>query len=223
MGKKKIVLFDIDYVIFDVGFFDKNFYKEASKVLKIDEVKLRGKSIEIIVDLVKNEHYLDIDKFINKTLEYFGKKSNKQEVEDILFRETFFKGGIYDEVHDVLLKLENKVDIGIFSQGDPKLQWAKVEQSGFKDYFREDLRYIIKPKKLGFIPSLIKNHKDDNVYLIDDKLNVIQEVKAKMPNAVGIWIKRGRYAENQEYTEGIAPDATVLNLSEIIPIILGSR
>jgi len=217
---KKIVLFDIDYALFDVSYFDKNFYQELSPIIGIEKDVLRNKAIEIIVKLVKEEDYLDIDKFTETLLVAFNKKEYINKVEELLFRSSFFKNGIYKEVHKVLLNLKGVVDIGVFSQGDPKLQWAKIEQSGFGDLFKEELKYIIKPRKLDFVPSLVKYHMNDKVYLIDDKLKVIKEVKEKMPDAIGIWIKRGPFAENE--TLDFKPDATILNLSEIIPIILNS-
>lgn len=219
MKKQKIVLFDIDYTLFDVGYFDKYFHKKLSKLLKLKENVVRELSIKIIMDLVTEEAFLDIDKYLDKITSELNKKDYKKRIENLLFNSSFFKKGFYKEVEETLRNVERIAKIGIFSQGDMKFQWAKIEQSGFKHLFDKDLVYIIKPRKLDFLQSLKKKHSKDRIYLVDDKPKVIHEVKENFSSVFTIWLKRGKYTEQAKEIDGFKPDATIDNLSEVVEIV----
>lgn len=214
-----IVLFDIDYTLFDVEYFDECFHKELSKIFKEDEELIRSTSIEIIVTLIEQESFLDIDKYLEILLSKLEKKKHRSEVEHFLFETSFFKNGFYTEVEKSLKSLKNIARLGIFSQGDEKLQGAKIKQSGFNDLFEQDLIYIIKPKKLDFLPLLKRKHHADKVYLVEDKPSVIQSVKEFIPSMFTIWVERGKYAKSQKDIAGFSPDAKVRNLRDVVGIV----
>lgn len=216
---KKIVLFDIDYTLFDVGHFDKNFHPYLAQLFSLDEKLVNEESIKTIIALIREEHFLDIDKYLSILLSKFKKEKYKEEIEKFLFGGDFFKNGFYPDVEITLRTLKDFVRLGIFSQGDEKLQGAKIEQSGFGHFFEKELIYLIKPKKLDFLPSLKKMHSWNKIYLVEDKLTILYEVKKQMPSVFGIWIKRGWYAENQKEIPGFKPDATITNLREIVKIV----
>ena len=74
--KNKVVLFDIDYTLFDVSYFDKFFYKKLEKILKLDEALIRKESIKIITDIITKEHFLDIDKYVVTLLSLLDKNKH---------------------------------------------------------------------------------------------------------------------------------------------------
>ena len=59
----------------------------------------------------------------------------------------------------------------------------------------------------------------DKIYLVDDKPNVISDVKKFMPNVFTIWIKRGPYLDRAKKIDGFKPDATIDNLMEVVEIV----
>lgn len=214
-----IILFDIDYTLFDVGYFDEYFHRELSKIFIEDEELIRSKSMEIIVNLIKQESFLDIDKYLEILLSKFKKKRQRSKIKHLLFETSFFKSGFYTEVEKSLRSLKNFARLGIFSQGDEKFQGAKIDQSGFKELFDKELIYIIKPRKLDILPLLRIKHKKDKVFLVEDKPLVVHTIRQIMPNVYTIWVKRGKYAEGQIDIENFKPDATITSLDQIIPII----
>ena len=219
MNKKPIVLFDIDYTMFDVKHFDNNFHAYLSKLLDVDQKKVQDLSIKTILGLIKQEHFLDIDKYLKILLSGLGKEKYLKEIEQFLFGKDFFKRGFYPDVEVTVRTLKEMFRLGVFSQGDKKLQGAKINQSGFEDIYDKKLIYIIKPRKLDFLPSLKKLHTKDKVFLVEDKLSILHEVKKQMSSVFGIWVKRGWYAENQKEIPGFKPDAEVENLKEIVSIV----
>ena len=218
MGNTTIILFDIDYTLFDVGYFDINFSKLLSPILSLPEESLRKKSTEIIIATISQEGFLDIEKYLSAFLREIGKEADKAKVEEVLFGGSFFKDGFYKEVEETLRHLQGKVRIGIFSQGDESFQSAKITQSGLKDFFENELVYI-KKNKLDFLPLLQEKHGNDRMYLVDDKPGVLHTVKEHMPGVFTIWIKRGRHANQAQSIKDFAPDKIITHLSEIIPLI----
>jgi len=219
MNNSPVILFDIDYTLFNVLHFDENFPKYLAKLLFLDEEKIRSISIETITGLIKKEGFLDISVYLDNLLSKLGGVERKQDVEEFLFAKDFFKLGFYPEVGYALGALKDMFRLGIFSQGDIKLQGAKLTQSGLKHFFDEDKIYIKKPHKLDFLSELSKKHKNDQVFLVDDKLEILYEAKKAMPFMKTIWVKRGRYANSQKPIEGFEPDAFVNDLAGVVDFV----
>ncbi|MDP2702249.1 MAG: hypothetical protein Q8P98_09295, partial [Candidatus Rokubacteria bacterium] len=215
MKKKKTVLFDIDYTLFDVNYFNKNFHKKMAGLFGLDEIFVRESSIDAIDEIVSSNSFLDIDKYIILFLKKIKKEEEKKEVEKLFYNSRFFKKGFYKEVKKTLKLVSKIAKIGIFSKGDYKFQWAKIEQSGFKDFFHKETIYI-GHDKLKFIPVLKKNHKDEKIFLVDDKPMVIYEIKKNFPSVFTIWLKRGKYTDEAKEIPDYNPDATIDNLLEVV-------
>ena len=221
--KLPIILFDIDYTLFDVGYFDNNFHKYLSELFSIDKSLIREKSTETILDLIKKDYFLDIDKFLQVFLSKIDKKQHIREIEEFLFGKDFFKRGFYPEVEFTIRSLKNAFRLGIFSQGHKKLQGAKINQSGLRKFFDDELIYIKKPLKLNFLPHLKERHINDKIILVDDKLEVLYEVKKYIPSFFTVWVKRGKYAEKQKNIEGFKPELTVFDLKNLKNLLKVNR
>lgn len=217
MATQKIILFDIDYTLFDVGYFDTHFYTLIAPILLLPEELLRKTSVDIIIKVIKEEGFLDIEIYLTQFLAKLHKQEHKTHLEEILFGGSFFKDGFYKEAEEALQHLKGKAKLGIFSQGDERFQGAKVDQSGLKDFFEKDILYI-KQNKLDFLPLLKEKHTKDLLYLVDDKPGVLYEFKKHIPSSCVIWIKRGVHAIKGNTIEGFVPDKTITHLSEIIPL-----
>lgn len=216
---KKIVLFDIDYTLFDVSYFHKNLYKRLEKITGIESEKLKNNSLEIISDLINKESFLDINRYMDLLLGSVSKAEFKKKFEDLLFNQYFFKNGFYKEVGKTLKDLEKIAEIGLFSHGDEKFQWAKIEQSDFKHYFKNELKHITSRNKLDLLPGIKSKNKNNRVYLIDDNPEIIYSAKKIMPALFTIWLKRGKYVDRAKDYLDFNPDDKIDNLLEVVDIV----
>ena len=125
---------------------------------------------------------------------------------------------IYEEVIGVLENLKNIAILGIFSEGDLDFQNQKLIKTDIKKYF-EELHTHIVLNKLDEIKKVFEKYRGNRIFLVDDKLTILNDLKKFMPSVFGIWVKRGWYADNQKEIQGFKPDAEVDTLQEIVKII----
>ncbi len=94
----------------------------------------------------------------------------------------------------------------------------KLSQTGIIKYFLEENVHIVGEKE-AVMKKILEKYKNYSVYLVDDKLPILQTAKKFMPSITVLWIKRGIYAENQKEIKGFIPDVTVDDLHEVIRIV----
>jgi len=136
-----------------------------------------------------------------------------------VFKETQLKKhSVYDEVHSVLKNLSNVAELGIFSEGETDFQKTKLNKTDIKKYFKKKYVHIALNKK-DEIRNILNKYSNKQLFLVDDKLTILYELKRVLPSIFTIWVKRGVYAKNQKEISGFKPDATVDNLKEIISLI----
>lgn len=136
-----------------------------------------------------------------------------------LFKKTnLTQFSIYNEVAGALSALSGKFILGIFSQGEENLQKSKLKATKIDHFFQKENTHIESNKEES-IKTIIEKYKNTPLIIIDDKLFILYQMKQINPVIFTIWIKRGVYAENQIPITNFMPDADVLNLKEVIPII----
>src|SRR3989338_8292349 len=132
-----------------------------------------------------------------------------------VFKETQLKKhSVYDEVHSVLKNLSNVAELGIFSEGETDFQKTKLNKTDIKKNYVH-----IALNKKDEIRNILNKYSNKQLFLVDDKLTILYELKRVLPSIFTIWVKRGVYAKNQKEISGFKPDATVDNLKEIISLI----
>lgn len=137
--------------------------------------------------------------------------------------ETFKKSGLteyklYAEVKNVLEKMKDFAEIGIFSEGENDFQKNKLKKTFIHSHFEENNVHIFLAKEDN-LEHVLGKYAGREFFLVDDKLTVLYNAKMLMPSVVAIWIKRGPFAESQKELEGFRPDAEIKNLSDIVSII----
>ncbi len=138
---------------------------------------------------------------------------------DVLKKSNLAKFELYKEVLETFSQLKEVADFGIFSEGDIAFQKKKMRETNIEKYFLEEHIHIFE-KKNDEIENLLKKYDPKgSLYFVDDKLSVLHLAKSIEPNVFTIWVKRGIYALNQKPITGFNPDATVLSLHEIVPLI----
>lgn len=136
-----------------------------------------------------------------------------------LFKESnFSKHKAYKEVEDVLIEIKKIADLGIFSEGEIELQKKKLRETNLLKYFINDNLHIVSDK-LSELEEIFGEYKDKKVFLVDDKLLILSDVKKLFPNIFTVWVRRGMYAEKQKEIKGFRPDAEVDNLEKIALIV----
>jgi len=124
----------------------------------------------------------------------------------------------YQEVENVLKILSKKFSLGIFSEGEENFQREKLNKTGIEKYLDQGHIYIMQGKNL-LIKKTFERYKENTIFLVDDKLTILSQVKSIYPNVFTIWVKRGEYAEKQESIKGFIPDVQVTDLNELRNII----
>lgn len=202
---KKLILLDLDNTLFDTPSYRKSVFT------KIGNVSLCQ---EIYDEMMRKSGYFfpeDFAKIISKKL-----GEEKKEVMSIIFDPKNFRDNLHKEVLTSLKMLIELGGVGVLSQGDKNFQSAKIIH--FKHLLNSDHVYILKDKKSNML-GIFKNLKKYKVYFVDDMLHMLETAKKINPQITTIWMKRGRYAENQKEIPGFIPDAEVENLSEIVRIV----
>lgn len=133
---------------------------------------------------------------------------------DILKKSNLSEFKLYDESINVLENLSKYATLGIFSQGDTDFQMRKLRKSKIIEHFLKENIHIVSDKHLS-IQYILDKYVHEQMYLVDDKLFVLQAAKAYMPSIYTIWIRRGQYAEKQKPIEGFTPDLAINTLDEL--------
>lgn len=170
--KEKIILFDIDYTLFDAQIYRKLRDKNIAKHFNLDlsEVTKAGKEYSLSIG--------DRMNFSAKGLaDYLGKKFgiDGSDILNFVFSEpSHFKGAIYP---DVIPAFQNLISqghtLGIFSEGDIENQQNKLKHTGLLNYLDKELIFIferkMKPENLAQIPK--------EALVVDDNFEIVRELK----------------------------------------------
>jgi FMN phosphatase YigB (HAD superfamily) len=147
------------------------------------------------------------------------------DIDDTMFNTDAFiksdetKYAMYDDVYSSLVSLSKIATLGIFSQGDVAFQRKKLHETNIQHYFLEEHIHIVE-QKLENVKGLLERYKGQGeLFLVEDRLDVLQMAKQIDPNLHAIWMKRGRYAENQRVKVDFVADATIEDLHELLPLI----
>lgn len=136
-----------------------------------------------------------------------------------LFKESQLRQhSVYDEVREVLNKLLSVASLGIFSEGEIKIQRKKLKTTDIEKYFKKELTHIVETKE-GELKKVLVRYKDNILFLVDDKLTILHRAFKLLPSLKTIWVKRGKYAVEQKPIKGFSPTFTIKNLEELVPIV----
>lgn len=220
-SNNKIVLFDIDYTLFDIDKFRKKIFRAIiiiKKIKNIDTDNLEDKLREIYFVSREKSGYFDPKIFIEDIIREFDIKSTPAILEKEIFKENIFLGNLYNEAKKVvqILSKNKLLRIGIFSGGNKDFQMRKIKE--IKNLFHKEHMHIFTFKEKELFRVLLK-YKKYRLYLVDDRLDILSLAKNLEENIIAIWIRRGRFAERQQSIANFVPDATIDNLTEVIKLL----
>lgn len=125
---------------------------------------------------------------------------------------------LYNEVGDVLSKLKEFTELGIISEGEVVFQKNKLNSTGIIGKFNEEYIHIVKDKDKA-LGNILTKYKNYSLFLVDDKLTILQSAKRILPSIYTIWVKRGLYADNQKSLKDFVPDIQVKDLKDLVKIM----
>ena len=218
MNKQKVILFDIDYTLFDVAKFRKKIFKSIIGFVGKNKIDKIDKILEDIYHTSRERvGYFNMVSF----LEDVSRKFKINVALTNILKDEIFSDNLYEETKEVLESIakDPSIKIGIFSGGESGFQLKKIEQ--VENFFNKDHIHIIKYKHLN-VQKIIKKYKNFKIYLIDDMLDILYNAKKIDKDMITIWIKRGRFAKNAKPIKGFKPDFEIGDLKEIVSIIHNS-
>lgn len=105
---------------------------------------------------------------------------------------TSFK--LYPEVISTLELLSKKFQLGILSKGEKQFQLKKLRETGILNMFDKDLTFIFEDKTIEF-KNVMKRFVNLEVWLVEDKVNMLELAKKANPQLKTIWFKNGPFVD----------------------------
>ncbi len=213
--KNKVILFDIDYTLFDVGAYKENIFLRLQKYFPDTEDFLtiaRDTYVEI-----RQEGWFDVKRYTNQLLTHAISTEDKKALEEVWSEPVLLSESIYPEAVSVLKDLTKQgVTLGIFSSGVVAFQKSKI--AILSHFFQEKNIHIYGLKDQN-LSEVLRMYKDETIILIDDFIPVIEKAKKEKVDLVAIWIRRGKFGEHMSPSENFSPDFTEDNLQNVPHII----
>lgn len=125
---------------------------------------------------------------------------------------------LYDEVLYVLEELSKDAELGVLSEGNVIIQQEKLDKTKISNFFSKEHTHIV-ASKYDSLKDFVNKYKNENIYLVDDRLPILREVKLLDPKIKTIWVKRGKFAMSQPPIENFKPNFVIDNLKDMLPSI----
>lgn len=215
--KNKIILFDIDHTLFNGQMYREKMFRGMAKRAQVaDQEKFVEEADEIYFGMRKIGPFFP-NEYTEMLVKRLALPVTPKDLEEVIWDEEILRASLFEETVEVLQVLSKKKDVtlGIFSAGPSELQQAKIKT--IQEYFSKEYIHIFL-KKDEEVLEVVKKYKNDELYLIDDLLDILYNAKRSDKNAYTIWIKRGWIAKNQKPIAGFTPDKTITSLKEILPL-----
>ena len=215
---KTLLLFDIDYTLFDTTLYKKEVAHELTKLVSHLEEDKAYAIIEEVYYNVRSFGSFDPSLFADLFLQKVPNAPSKEIIEEIWWRKDILESALYPEVVSTLhaLSKNTNLQLGIFSSGKTEFQLAKIAH--LEDFFHKGSIHIASFKE-ETIDELIGEYGDRKMILVDDYIEILVTIKKQKPDTTAVWMKRGRFAEKAQIPEGFVPDGIIVSLDEIVTLV----
>ena len=192
---KKMVLFDIDYTLFDTELFREKLYRSIFKVLQVGEKVLADAQKKTIMKIRREVGYFNPEEFSKLLARKLKRDKDERLILRAIFKKQNFKGNYYSETKKVVKQLSKIAKLGIFSKGHDRLQREKLH--AFKEILDLGDVHITVNKQI-VLPSVLTKYKNYKMYIVDDALDILYAAKKLNKEVFAVWVKRGFYADKQK-------------------------
>lgn len=178
---KKLILFDIDFTVFDNNAFRSNYRNYLFLNLGLNEDQVESVYLEYKNSL-KADRYFRPKQLITNLCNAFELEH------ELVFKNTFGKSDNYlsfVETDEILERLSKKYTLGIWTEGLRGWQWQKVKNMKLDHYFDPAHKYIFPNKTTDRAVAKLPY----NVVVIDDKISNI-DLLLKHGGRFPVWINR---------------------------------
>jgi FMN phosphatase YigB (HAD superfamily) len=172
--KNNIILFDIDYTIFNTARYKKKITEYIYHYFHLEKEK---------VELFDAQYQLNTQKGAGINIKDYSEKianqfslSSERIFSLIMDNRNLYLHSLYPDTLPTLTLLSKEYTLGIFSQGYEFFQINKLKQMGVLHFFDEKYIYIF-PDKIHAI-NIAKLPK--NAVVVDDKHSVIESLLGNM-------------------------------------------
>lgn len=213
--QNKIILFDIDYTLWDVKVYRSLFYTAISKQFSLDEKKFKEEAEKLYRSHMDELKHFYPEIFAEKLISYFSLDTSLEDLQRIILDKEIFINAFYPNVEKTLKTLKERGYIlAIFSRGRLSLQGMKLES--IKSLFTEIHIFKEKHEKLEEVIGKYKKYK---LFIVDDLPKILIQAKKISPDITAIWIKQGYVERNLKEVSEFSPDFTITYPEDLLPIL----
>ncbi len=211
----------MDNTLFNSASLREAIFLKVGQVLASDKSEIgiiSAVASRIYDELMREFGIFDPTLFLEEVFNQTGKGDAKEKREIIRFimdRNTI-KGHFHKEVMNILLQLSKIGHLGIYSQGEKKLQRRKI--SFIKHLLQPKIIHVTRSKK-SQMRRIFRKYNNYKIFYIDDRLPMLQLAKEIGTDVVGVWVKRGGYAKMQQPIAGFKPDAQFSDIKKIVELV----
>ncbi|MDP3974370.1 MAG: hypothetical protein Q8P65_00080 [bacterium] len=209
--KNKILLLDIDYTIHDNSLFKTLLGIDFQSKFNIS----KNKTINIYKLLLNETGFFKPELFVERLSKEIG-YDHKTEIKKILWQEKRFRQTLYPDTRLFLKKIQDTIDIYIFSKGEKLFQKAKIHPLTNTIKLTKVFIFKNKFKKLN---DTVKKFNGKKIFIIDDSPAIINKMKSIDNKIITIMIKRPKFNKNYDYSKKTLADYVVKNLISAVKII----
>jgi FMN phosphatase YigB (HAD superfamily) len=219
MDKQKVVLFDIDYTLFNTDLFREKVYPAIAKKINygnVDEFYRLARDLEKI--LREKQGHFSPEAFIAELKSKIPGLVSTHELETIITDDSVYSESLFEASEDVLEALGKAgITIGILSTGNTEFQHRKIKH--LIHNFSEDHIHIFVDKLLE-IKNVLEKYRNYQVYIIDDLPTILTEAKRQNNSVTTIWVDRRKKFEGSDIIDEFKPDHTISDIAQVSGIVL---
>lgn len=216
---KKIILFDIDYTLFNTDKFREIIYSRLAEKLNRQfdaEFISKTKEAEDITKRALGNYEPEF--FVEALIDLIQSDANPKKFHKEFTNEEDFENSVYPEVDGCLKALSSIKDlsVGIISTGENKFQQKKIDI--LKKLLHEDHINIF-VDKLKELRNIIKKYDRYELFIVDDLLVVLELAKKIRSDVYTVHMDRKkswRYSPEINFK----PDAELKDLTGLASFIL---
>jgi FMN phosphatase YigB (HAD superfamily) len=217
--KPPVVIFDIDYTVFNTVTFRRNLYLSLAKKLGYSDVEqffLIAKETEQATK--KEAGYFKPGLFIQLLKKYSQTAASIRELENIFFDETLYINSLYTDARSVFQEIvvKREIPVIIFSTGEKEFQLQKI--TALKEMIHEDRIHIFADKLLQ-LEEVLTKYAENHIYIVDDLPTILKEAKQFNNEITTIWINRDKSVSEKDFVDNFGADNVIENLGEIVTIV----
>jgi FMN phosphatase YigB (HAD superfamily) len=223
--KKPVVIFDVDFTVFDTAAFRKNLYHNLAELLDYADITQFNKLAKETEQETKEiEGYFRPRVFLALLQRKAKKGVSLEALANVFFDEQLYIESLYEGAREVFQELVMKRDIAvvIFSKGEKEFHMHKI--SPLRDMLKEDHIHIF-ADKIVKLQEVLAKYEAYHIYLVDDFLSVLSEAKKYAKDLTTIWVNRDKKIQGNDifatYDEKISytPDKIITDLKALLPFI----